>query len=249
MINCIAIDDEPLALAKLKSYIEKVPFLTLCAICKDAFEAMKVISEQNIDLIFIDINMPDLNGVEFVRSLHKAPLIIFTTAYSEYAVEGFKLDAIDYILKPFSFEEFLAAANRAQKRYKLNSLSKLIKENTNPAIASTELISDGTLFIKSDYKVNRIRIDNILYIEAMNEYVKIYLDGEVKPLIPLLSIKKLEDILPSNQFMRVHRSYIVNLNRVSKIAKLRIIFGDNSIPIGDNYKELLMDYIEKRLVK
>ncbi|MGL4994359.1 MAG: LytR/AlgR family response regulator transcription factor [Bacteroidales bacterium] len=245
MIKCIAIDDEPLALAKLRSYIEKIPFLYLCKTCQDAIEAMQVISEQSIDLIFLDINMPDLSGIEFVRSLEKAPHIIFTTAYSEYAIDGFKLDAVDYILKPFNFDEFLTAANRARKRIELIEYSS--NRPINPI--NQKFVSDGTIFVKSDYKVSRIDLDSILYIEAMNEYVKIYINGEEKPLIPLLSIKKLEEILPSSKFMRVHRSYIVNLERVIEIAKMRIIFGKNSIPIGDSYKEFFMEYVNQRLMK
>lgn len=234
MINCIAIDDEPLALAQLKGYISRVPFLNLVASCQDAFEAMKVLSSEKIDLLFVDINMPDLNGMEFVRSLSEKPLVIFTTAYSEYAVDGFKVEAVDYLLKPFSFQDLLSAAGKAARRL----------ERETP-----EEVVDDALFVKNDYRVTRVRLADIKYIEGMSEYVRIYVEGEEKPLMPLLSMKRLEEMLPSSQFMRVHRSYIVNLKKITEISRLRIVFGETYIPIGDIYKEKFLEYVNNRMMK
>lgn len=232
MINCLAVDDEPLALNQLGGYISRVPYLNLVASCHDAFEAMKQISTEKIDLLFIDINMPDLNGLEFVRSLTECPLVIFTTAYSEYAIDGFKVEAVDYLLKPFSFQDLLLAAEKARKR-----LEHVISEE------------EDSLFIKSDYRVNRVRLADIKYIEGMSEYVRIYVEGGAKPLMPLLSMKRLEEVLPASQFMRVHRSYIVNLRKITEISRLRIVFGDTYIPVGDIYKDKFLEYVNGRMMR
>lgn len=239
MIRCIAIDDEPLALTQLTGYISKVPFLEQIKACQDAFEAMEILAEEEVDLIFVDINMPDLNGLDFVRSLVVRPLIVFTTAYSEYAVEGFKVDAIDYLLKPFSFQDLLKSADKARRQLEYQSSSA--NERDINAIND-----DGSLFVKADYKVVRINISDIKYVECMSEYVRIFIEGQEKPVITLLSMKKLEERLPSGQFMRVHRSYIVNLKKIAEISRLRIIFDGNVyIPIGENYKEKFTEYINK----
>ncbi len=231
VINCLAIDDEPLALAQLTGYIARVPYLHLVASCPDAFEAMKLLSSTKIDLMFVDINMPDLNGLEFVRSLKERPLVVFTTAYSEYAVDGFKVDAVDYLLKPFSFQDFLLASEKARKRL------EHVPED------------EEALFVKNDYRVTRVRLADIKYIEGMSEYVRIYIEGEEKPLMPLISMKRLEETLPPSLFMRVHRSYIVNLRKINEISRLRIVFGDTYIPIGDIYKDKFLEYVNGRMMK
>lgn len=233
MIKCIAIDDEPLALAQLAGYIARIPFLSLVASCRDAFEAIETLSSQKVDLLFIDINMPDLNGLDFVRSLREHPLVVFTTAYSEYAVDGFKVEAVDYLLKPFSFQDLLQAANKAYK---------CLEQKTGGNY-------DDFLFVKSDYRVTRIRLADIRYIEGMSEYVRIYIEGEDKPLMPLLSMKRLEEALPPSQFMRVHRSYIVNLNKIVEISRLRIVFGNTYIPVGDIYKDKFLEYVNGKMMK
>lgn len=244
MIKCLAIDDEPLALAQLSGYISRVPFLTLVKSCHDAFEAMETLAEEEVDLIFVDINMPDLNGLDFVRSLIVKPLVVFTTAYSEYAVEGFKVDAVDYLLKPFEFQDLLKAADKARKQYEYHLLDQ------GDTIVSTSRIKDNSLFVKSDYKVVRINIDDIKYIEGMSEYVRIFVEEGEKPLVTLMSLQKLEERLPAQFFMRVHRSYIVNLRKITEISRLRIIFNRNTyIPIGENYKERFMEYIGKLTIK
>ena len=235
MIRCLAIDDEPLALQQLTTYIQKVPFLELAAQCQSALEARKFLEQDTVDAIFCDINMPDLNGMDFVKSLQAPPLIVFTTAYSEYAVEGFKVNAVDYLLKPFGLDDFRRAANRIKERQE--SVSTNIQHptpNTQPA----------TLFVKTDYRMVKINIPDIRYIEGMSEYLKIYLEGEDKPIITLLSMKKIESRLPEN-FMRIHRSYIVNLHKIQEVNKNRIIMdAETFLPIGDMYKESFQQYLD-----
>lgn len=244
MIKCLAIDDEPLALAQLSGYISCVPFLTLVKSCHDAFEAMETLAEEEVDLIFVDINMPDLNGLDFVRSLIVKPLVVFTTAYSEYAVEGFKVDAVDYLLKPFEFQDLLKAADKARKQYEYH----LLDQGDGEGISS--LVKNGMLFVKSEYRMIRINIEDIKYIEGMSEYVRIFVTGEEKPVVTLMSLQKLEERLPVQLFMRVHRSYIVNLRKITEISRLRIIFDKNTyIPIGENYKERFIEYIGKLTIK
>lgn len=233
MINCIAIDDEPLALAQLTGYISRVPFLHLLASCQDAFEAVKVVSAERVDLLFVDINMPDLNGLDFVRSLPSRPLVVFTTAYAEYAVEGFKVEAVDFLLKPFGFQDLLLAADKARRRLEHKAGS----------------VEEDGLFVKNDYRVTRVRFADIKYVESMSEYVRIYVEGEEKPLMPLLSMKRLEEVLPPSMFMRVHRSYIVNLRKITEISRLRIVFGDTYIPVGDIYKDKFLEYVNGRMMK
>ena len=238
-MKCLAIDDEPLALAQLSDYISRVPFLSLVKPCQDAFEAMKVLSDKDVDLIFVDINMPDLNGLDFIRSLISPPLVIFTTAYSEYAVDGFKLDAVDYLLKPFEFQDLLKAADKARKQFEY----KLLEQQSE--LGNSSQGRGDSLFVKSDCRVVRIDINNIRYIEGMSEYVRIFVEGENKPVITLASLQKMEERLPVH-FMRVHRSYIVNLRKISEISRLRIIFDKNTyIPVGDNYKERFTEFISK----
>ena len=235
MIRCLAIDDEPLALQQLTTYIQKVPFLELAAQCQSALEARKFLEQDTVDAIFCDINMPDLNGMDFIKSLQAPPLIVFTTAYSEYAVEGFKVNAVDYLLKPFGLDDFRRAANRIKERQE--SVSTNIQHpipNTQPA----------TLFVKTDYRMVKINIPDIRYIEGMSEYLKIYLEGEDKPIITLLSMKKIESRLPEN-FMRIHRSYIVNLHKIQEVNKNRIIMdAETYLPVGDMYKEAFQQYLD-----
>ncbi len=238
-MRCLAIDDEPLALAQISGYISRVPFLTLVKACRDAFEAMEVLAEEKIDLIFVDIHMPDLNGMDFVKSLVNGPLVIFTTAYSEYAVEGFKVEAVDYLLKPFSFQDLLKAADKAHRHYEYRSRDAAENRPESPG--------ENILFVKTEYKAVSVQIDRIRYIEGMSEYVRIFLEGEEKPVITLMSLNKLEERLPSADFMRVHRSYIVNLRRITEVSRLRIGFDKKThVPVGDNYKEKFQEYINKR---
>lgn len=245
MIKCLIIDDEPLAVAQLEKYVGRVPFLECIASCNSAVEALEVLAGGNVDVMFVDINMPDINGMQLVRSLSNPPMVVFTTAYPEYAVEGFKVSAVDYLLKPIGFDDFLKAANKVNEMYTLRSGSASLAE---PLPTDTGVCGDS-LFVKSDYRILRVPIDSIVYVESMSEYVRIYVDGQQKPIISLLSMKKIEEALPVESFMRVHRSYIVNLNRIREVAKMRIVYdGDVYVPIGDMYKDMFFEYIDKYFV-
>ena len=237
MIRCIAIDDEPLALKQIESYIDKTPFLEKIAVCESALQAMQVIQEQPVDLMFVDINMPDLSGMDFVKSIDNPPKIIFTTAYSEYAVEGFRVDAVDYLLKPISYPDFLRSANKAKSWFD-NRAEKEIQIDSN----------EQFLYIKSEYKILRINHSDIKYVEGMREYVKIHLVNQ-KPVMSLISMKKLEEFLPEAKFMRVHRSYIVNLDKITTIERSRIIFdGDVYIPVSEQYSQRFQEYLNKNFL-
>jgi two-component system LytT family response regulator len=195
--------------------------------------------------MFVDINMPDIDGMQLVRSLSNPPMVVFTTAYAEYAVEGFKVSAVDYLLKPIGFDDFLKAANKVNEMYTLRSAPVSLSE---PQPSDTGVCGDS-LFVKSDYRILRVPIDSIVYVESMSEYVCIYVDGQQKPIISLLSMKKIEEALPLESFMRVHRSYIVNLNRIKEVYKMRIVYdGDVYVPIGDMYKDVFFEYIDKYFV-
>lgn len=241
MLKCIAIDDEPLALRQLTSYIEKIPYLELTATCNNALEAQQLLASQHVDLIFVDINMPDLSGVEFVRSLVDRPMVIFTTAYSEYAVEGFKLDAVDYLLKPFSFADFSRSAGKANSLYELRHNQRAGEPEATPEALpkDKEYIS-----VKADYKVSLVKISNIVYLESEGEYVRMHLDDGTT-ITTLFRLKNMEAALPSDMFMRVHRSYIVNLRCIKGYVRGRVFLSDTAyVPIGENYKESFQHYIE-----
>lgn len=245
MLKCIAIDDEPLALRQIKSYIEKVPYLSLAATCNSALEAQTFIATNDVDLIFADINMPDLSGIDFIRMLSPRPMVIFTTAYSEYALEGFKLDAIDYLLKPFSFADLLRSAGKANSLYELRNN---YKATTASAVPESEALPADKEYIsiKADYKVSLVKIKDIVYIESEGEYVRLHLVDR-STITTLFRLKNMETSLPSEQFMRVHRSYIVNLERIKSFIKGRIFLNDtDDIPIGENYKEAFQTYIDKK---
>ncbi len=237
MIKCIIVDDEPLALVQLQKYVERVPFLECVCACNNAVEAMEILSERNVDAMFLDINMPEINGLQLVRSLSTPPMLVFTTAYSEYALDGFRLDAVDYLLKPFSFDEFMKAANKLNDAY---AMRRNVQQSEEPV---------DSLYVKSDYRMLRIPVASIKYVESMSEYVRIFVEGNSKPIVSLMSMKKIEEFLPSSTFMRVHRSYIVNLNMIKEISRMRIVYdGDVSVPIGDLYKDKFFEYVERRFV-
>jgi DNA-binding LytR/AlgR family response regulator len=237
LIKCLAIDDEPLALKQIGAYINKTPFLDLVALCNSALDAMELVVSDKVDLVFVDINMPDLNGMDFVKSLREKPGIIFTTAYSEYAVEGFKVDAIDYLLKPVGYGEFLKAANKAKSIYENREQKHTVST-----------VSEDHLFVKSEYKIMRIELSEIKFIESMHEYVKIHLTND-KPVMTLLSLKAIEKQLPEAKFMRVHRSFIVNKEKIKIVERNRIIFDNKTyIPVSDQYKPAFQDFINKNFL-
>jgi len=240
MIRCLAIDDEPLALQQIANYISKVPFLELAAQCQSAVEARTFLEHDTVDAIFCDINMPDLNGMDFIKSLAAPPLVVFTTAYSEYAVEGFRVNAVDYLQKPFGLQDFLRAANRLKERSPLQLPLKGER---------SEEEGNDTLFLKTDSRIVKVSISDIRYIEGMSEYLKVWLDSQPKPIITLLSMKKMEEYLPTS-FMRIHRSYIVNLTKIQEVNKNRVILDANTyLPIGDLYKEAFQTYLDTKFLK
>ena len=245
MIRCLAVDDEPLALKQLVTYIEKVPFLELAAQASNALEARAFLQHEAVDVMFCDINMPDLNGMDFVKSLAAPPLVVFTTAYADYAVEGFRVNAVDYLLKPFGLDEFKRAAERVRERSRMSAASTVAPPLPQQGGAGG---GSAALYVKTDYRVVRIEVSKIRYVEAMSEYLRIYLEGEPKPIITLLSMKRMEEWLPDN-FMRIHRSYIVNLEKVQEVNKNRIILdADTYLPIGDMYREAFQRYLDQRFL-
>lgn len=239
-IRCIAIDDEPLALRQLASYLGRVPFFDVVASCQSALDAMRLMEKEQVDVLFIDINMPDLNGLDFVRSLAQPPMVVFTTAYSEYALDGYKVEAVDYLLKPFGMGDVMAAANKVKRRYDLMHTATV-----------SNIDQDDAIFLKTEYKVVRVLIAQIVYVEGMSEYLRIHLYDSQKPVVALLSMKKMEERLINRHFMRVHKSYIINLQHIMEINRSHIILNNHvEIPIGDSYRDALNHYVaEKFLTK
>jgi DNA-binding LytR/AlgR family response regulator len=238
MTNTIAIDDEPLALQLVAGYIEKTPGLNLMGKFDNPLDAFDYMVNSQVDLIFVDIQMPDLTGIEFTRAISKGPKVIFTTAFEKYALEGFKLDVVDYLLKPFSYEEFFRAVQKALRLIRLENKIVVTEIETNQEF----------LFLKSEYKIRRINYNEILYIEGLKDYVKVYLKNDPKPILSLTSLKLLESKLPESKFMRVHRSFIVNLERIDTIERSRIIFGKEYIPVSDQYKEKFQEFLNKNFL-
>lgn len=243
MVRCIAIDDEPMALRQIKSYIERTEHLELVAVCRSAREAQEVLKTTNVDLLYVDINMPDMNGLDFVRSTDGIHYVVFTTAHPEFAIEGFKLNAIDYLLKPFSYEEFMKATN------KVISLVDLVERchAAESAIAQNEAEASDkeVISVKADYKTQLVKVADIVYLESAGEYVRLHIEGS-STITTLFRLKNMETSLPADSFLRVHRSYIVNLKRIASYTKGRI-FLDNGeyIPLGENYKERFLEYFNK----
>lgn len=237
MITTIAIDDEPLALHLVAGYIEKTPGLKLIGKFDNPIDAAEFLTDTSVDLLFVDIQMPDLSGIEFTRLMEKGPKVIFTTAFEKYALEGYKLEIVDYLLKPFSYEEFLTAVHKVQKL--------LSHEQKIPAKVD---VNNEFLFLKSDYKIKRLNFNDILYIEGLKDYVKVYTQNAPKPVLSLTSLKLLESKLPDNKFMRVHRSFIVNLEKIDTIERSRIVFGKEYIPVSDQYKDRFQEYLDKNFL-
>ena len=229
-MKCIIIENDPAAQQILEKHINQIPFLELEKICNSPFEAYDVMQNSNIDLVFIGVKFPNISGIEFIGSLENKPMVIFTTEYKEYAADAFELNAVDYLLKPISFTRFLKAANKAYRLYKMDNIKI---DNGDDVDLKT---SKDFIMVKSDYKSVKIDLDKIFYIEGLKDYVKIYLEGEEKPIITLNSLKKMVTNLPSNLFLRVHKSYIVSTDKIRSVTKNRIIINEKWIPIGDNYK-------------
>lgn len=244
-LNCIAVDDEPLALGLVSVFIEKTPFLNLVGKYSSAVEALQGLHNQQVDVIFLDIQMPDLTGIELARVLGQAqqngvgPRIIFTTAFNNFAIEGYKVDALDYLLKPFNYEEFLRAANKAKSYFEL-----INRPATNPTTVVAEP-EEEFLFLKVEYQLVRVAYNDILYIEGLKDYVKVHLQGNPKPILSLTSLKALEEKLPARRFMRVHRSFIVSLDKISSLTRNSIQIGNVTIPVSDQYKDTFNVFLSK----
>ncbi len=228
-INCIIVDDEQLARKLLQEYIDKIPQLTLVTQCKNPIEAMDALHRDSVDLLFLDIQMPELTGIEFLKTLQKKPAVIFTTAYSEYALQGYELDVIDYLVKPFSFERFVKAVNKAMEYLQLKA--------QNPQTTTPEA-TKNYINVHADHKIYKLRLDDIEYIEGLKEYVSYY--TREKRIIALESLKYLEESLPKDQFIRVHKSYIVPINKIKSLDGNQVDLGHKKIPIGRSYKEVVM---------
>ena len=230
-ISCAIIDDEPLAAGLLESYARKTPYLELVGTYNSAIMAMKDLRESPVQLLFLDIQMPELSGIEFAKILPKDTRIIFTTAFPQYAIEGYKVNALDYLLKPISYDDFLKSTDKA-----LEGFSVLTKQDIYRR--------DRFMFVKTDYKLQRISLDDILYIEGLKDYVRFYLKNGEK-VMSLMSMKKLEEYLPKPEFLRTHRSFIVHMTETPLVDRFRIVFGENLIPISDNYKEEVQNYFDQ----
>ena len=242
-MRCIAIDDEPLALRQISAYISKIPFLELTATFRSAVSAKEWLRENSTDLIFVDINMPDMTGVEFVQSLDTPAMVIFTTAYAEYAIEGFKLSAIDYLLKPFGLKDIERASEKALSLYELLQLQKSaqLEQEADEPISDEE--DNSVISVHADRKTHIVKLANIVYLESAGEYIRLHLADGTK-LVTLFRLKNMESSLHSSMFMRVHRSYIVNLSYVSGYTKGRVyLSNDDYVPIGESYKEQFLNYI------
>jgi DNA-binding LytR/AlgR family response regulator len=234
ILSCAIVDDEPLALGLLQSYVEKTPFLKLAGKYSNAIQAMKELPDNEVDLLFLDIQMPELNGLEFSKMLPSHTRVIFTTAFGQYALDGYRVNALDYLLKPISYVDFLEAANKALQWFEM-SQSK-----------TDEAKEIQSIFVKSEYKLIQITLDKILYIEGLKDYVKIYVEDAARPILSLMNMKAMEQLLPATRFIRVHRSFIVQKNKIKVIDHGRIVFDKTYIPISDSYKENFQNFLEQR---
>ena len=230
ILNCAIVDDEPLALDLLESYVHKTPFLSLIGKYSSAVHAMKEITGKNIDLLFLDIQMPELNGLEFSKMVDKHTRIIFTTAFDQYAIDSYRVNALDYLLKPISYIDFLQAANKALQWFELVQKPEEIE----------------SIFVKSYYKLVQVELRKILYIEGLKDYIKIYTEDQPKPILSLMSMKSMEELLPPSRFMRVHRSFIVQKDKIRIIDRGRIVFEKTYIPISDSYKTSFQTFLDER---
>ena len=233
-MNCIVVDDENMGRKLLEENVRQIPFLNLVASCKNAFEAMEQLQSNSIDLIFLDIQMPGMLGTQFIQTLAKKPLVIFVTAYDNYAVESYQLDAVDYLMKPVSLERFSLASNKAYQLFNLQ------KPGVTTAAAPQEALEDF-FFVNVEYSLVRISIPQISHIEGLKDYVKIYLDGERRPVLTKTTMKSLEAKVMPHGFMRVHKSFIVNLRKIESIKQQRIKIGTFDIPVSDSHAAELME--------
>lgn len=243
-LRCIVVDDEPLAVKLMESYVRKTPFLELAASFESGREAFEFLSNTSVDVVFCDIQMPQLSGIELSRMLPEKTRIIFTTAFSDYAVEGFRVHAVDYLLKPVSYNDFLEASMTALKIFETESAAAGLAAGRNPDAVS----GPRSIFVKTEYQLVQIDLDNILYIEGMKDYVRIVCDDGSQPVMSLMNMKSLEELLPSDRFVRVHRSYIVQPSKIRTIERNRIVFGSVHIPVSDTYRQTFYDFLSARSI-
>jgi two-component system LytT family response regulator len=236
MLRCIAVDDEPLALELLEDNIGKVPYLQLVAKCNNAMEAIKVLQEQTVDLIFLDIQMPGLTGLQFIQSLNERPMIILITAYEKFALEGFNHDVVDYLVKPVSLDRFVKACNKAWELFQLKSKPK------EPAAGKTP----DYIFVNADYSLLKVVIDDIMWVEGLKDYIKIHIRSSSKPVITRMTMKSVEELLPDNRFIRIHKSYIAAMDFITAIRKTTVMIGSLELPVSDTYREKLMKLTGKQ---
>jgi DNA-binding LytR/AlgR family response regulator len=232
VINCLIIDDEPLALQLLEDFVNKTPYLKLAGKFEDPMQTLTILESGGIDLLFLDIKMPDISGIDFFRSLSNKPQVIFTTAYSEFAIDGFELKAMDYLLKPVSFEKFLTACNRVKEYLELKN-------------AKTTSTDKDYFFINASHKLHKVFYDDILYLEGLKDYTKIHLASSSSPLIILHNLKYFEGLLERNDFIRIHRSYIVSIRKVTTVSRKSVVVQSNELPVSDNYRESFFSIVEK----
>ncbi len=231
MIRCLVVDDEPLALHILEDYISKMPFLTLIKATTNPIEALQLVQEGGIDLVFLDVQMPELTGIQFLRIANGKAKVILTTAYSQYALEGYELDVIDYLLKPIAFDRFFKSVQKAQTIIQPSAKQEVKQETSNP---QNDFLSDF-IFVKTEHKIQKVYLNDILFIEGLKDYISIFTPAE--RIITLQNMKKMEDALPEKHFIRVHKSYIVSINKIDSIERSRIFIGDKIIPVGDTYRD------------
>lgn len=230
ILHCAIVDDEPLALDLLESYIDKTSFLQLDGKFSSAVQAMKELPDKQIDLLFLDIQMPELNGLEFSKMVPPHTRIVFTTAFEQYAIDGYRVNALDYLLKPISYVEFLQAANKALQWFERSAKPEELE----------------SIYVKSDYKLVQIELKKILYIEGLKDYIKIYTEDNPRPVLSLMSMKSMEELLPPSRFMRIHRSFIVQKDKIRIVDRGRIVFDKTYIPVSDSYKQIFQAYLDER---
>ncbi len=246
MIRCLVVDDEPLALHILEDYISKVPFLELIKATTNPIEALTMVQEGNIDLVFLDVQMPELTGIQFLKIANGKTKVILTTAYSQYALEGYELDVVDYLLKPIAFDRFFKSAQKAQGIIRPNVKQAVVAEPAQQIQQQQQDFLSDFIFVKSEYKIQKVYLHQILFIEGLKDYISIFTTTE--RIITLQSMKKMEDTLPEKHFVRVHKSYIVALNKIDSIERSRIFIGDKVIPVGDTYRDNFFKIIEGKNV-
>lgn len=254
ILSCAIVDDEPLAVELLESYVKKTPFLELSGSYPNALQAMRELQAKPVDLLFLDIQMPELSGLEFSRMVSSTTRIVFTTAFDQYALDSYRVNALDYLLKPVTYSDFLQAANKALQWFELVNIKKInTEELKNSQTDDTNIIKEtsvpfDSIFVKSEYKLMQIMLDDIKYIEGLKDYLKIYTESNPRPILSLMSMKGMDKLLPYERFMRVHRSFIVNIQKITIIDRNRIVFGKTYIPISDSYKKAFYSFLDKRSI-